>query len=73
MLCTLYGFTRFVSLSVLRDEYGWRPKRSLMFGSWDAEEWGLYGSINFNEEGNGWKDRVVAYLNFDMTGISIIL
>ena len=39
-----------------------------MFGSWDAEEWGLYGSIYFNEGDNQWKDRVVAYLNFDMTG-----
>jgi len=55
------------SLSVLRDDYGWRPKRSLMFGSWDGEEWGLYGSVAFNEGDNEWKDRVVAYLNFDMT------
>ena len=38
-----------------------------MFGSWDGEEWGLYGSVEFNEGDNDWKDRVVAYLNFDMT------
>ena len=58
------------SLAILRDEYGWRPKRSLMFGSWDGEEWGLYGSVDFNEqtnETNPWIDNIVAYLNFDMT------
>jgi len=55
------------SLSVLRTEFGWRPKRSLMFGSWDGEEWGLYGSVAFNEHDNEWRHRVVSYLNFDMT------
>eukprot|EP01084_Bolivina_argentea_P068335 124394_1 len=54
------------ALSVLRDRYGWKPKRSLMFGSWDGEEWGLYGSTDFCEN-NEWSDKVVAYFNFDMT------
>eukprot|EP01084_Bolivina_argentea_P068336 124395_1 len=57
------------ALSVLRDRYGWKPKRSLMFGSWDGEEWGLYGSVEFNEgnKNREFVDKIVTYINFDMT------
>eukprot|EP01084_Bolivina_argentea_P296329 510351_1 len=56
------------SLSVLRDKYKWRPKRSILFGSWDGEEWDLFGSTHFNEDlDNGFIDKIVAYFNFDMT------
>ncbi|MCH2111302.1 MAG: M28 family peptidase, partial [Planctomycetes bacterium] len=29
---------------------GWQPKRSIVFGAWDAEEWGLVGSTEWVEE-----------------------
>jgi N-acetylated-alpha-linked acidic dipeptidase len=29
---------------------GWKPKRTLMFATWDAEEWGLIGSTEYVEE-----------------------
>ncbi|KAI3381710.1 hypothetical protein SNEBB_004399 [Seison nebaliae] len=46
---------------------GWRPKRSIIFCSWDAEEYGLIGSTEWVEE-NFWilNKRAVAYLNLDV-------
>ncbi len=45
---------------------GYRPKRTIVFASWDAEEWGLMGSTEFVEQD---ADRLskdgVAYINFD--------
>src|SRR5216684_2479390 len=46
---------------------GWRPDRTIIFGSWDAEEQGLIGSTEFGEE----HDReltanAVAYFNLDV-------
>ena len=29
---------------------GWKPKRTIVFGSWDAEEEGLIGSTEFAEQ-----------------------
>ncbi|HEU4401608.1 MAG TPA: M28 family metallopeptidase [Candidatus Polarisedimenticolia bacterium] len=29
---------------------GWRPRRTLVFGNWDAEEWTLTGSTEWGEE-----------------------
>eukprot|EP01084_Bolivina_argentea_P068334 124393_1 len=57
------------ALSVLRDDYNWSSRRSLMFGSWDGEEWGLYGSVEFNEgnKNREFVDKIVTYINFDMT------
>jgi N-acetylated-alpha-linked acidic dipeptidase len=45
---------------------GWKPRRSIVFCSWDAEEYGLIGSFEWVEEfvkllGS----RAVAYLNVD--------
>ena len=28
---------------------GWKPKRTIIFASWDAEEWGLIGSTEWAE------------------------
>jgi len=28
---------------------GWRPKRTIIFASWDAEEFGLFGSTEWAE------------------------
>ncbi|XP_078700064.1 glutamate carboxypeptidase 2-like [Branchiostoma floridae x Branchiostoma belcheri] len=45
---------------------GWRPRRTLMFVSWDAEEHGMHGSYEWIEEfGKIMSDRAVAYLNVD--------
>ena len=44
---------------------GWRPKRSLVFGSWDAEEEGLIGSTEWGEEHAAELGKAVAYLNMD--------
>ena len=44
---------------------GWRPKRTLIFGSWDAEEHGLMGSTEWAEQHAAELDHAVAYLNMD--------
>jgi N-acetylated-alpha-linked acidic dipeptidase len=45
---------------------GWRPRRSILFASWDAEEFGLTSSTEWSEEREAWLRRnAVAYLNVD--------
>jgi len=45
---------------------GKRPKRTIMFATWDAEEWGLLGSTEYVEEDSlRLKKSAVAYLNQD--------
>jgi N-acetylated-alpha-linked acidic dipeptidase len=45
---------------------GRRPKRTIVFATWDAEEWGLIGSTEFVEDDSPRLSRqVVAYLNQD--------
>jgi len=45
---------------------GNRPKRTIMFATWDAEEWGLIGSTEFVEQDSLRLARsAVAYLNQD--------
>ncbi|MGV3708167.1 MAG: M20/M25/M40 family metallo-hydrolase [Gemmatimonas sp.] len=46
---------------------GWRPKRSIVFATWDAEEWGLVGSTEYVEDDSLKLLRgAVAYLNQDV-------
>ncbi|XP_075056910.1 aminopeptidase NAALADL1-like [Mixophyes fleayi] len=46
----------------------WRPRRSIIFGSWGAEEFGLVGSTEFAEEYySKLRDRTVAYINVDIS------
>ncbi|XP_069036371.1 aminopeptidase NAALADL1-like [Lepisosteus oculatus] len=46
----------------------WRPRRSILFGSWGAEEFGLIGSTEFTEENySALRDRAVAYINVDIS------
>ncbi len=46
---------------------GMRPKRTIVFATWDAEEWGLVGSTEFVEEDSvRLKAGAVAYLNQDV-------
>lgn len=45
---------------------GMRPKRSIVFATWDAEEWGLVGSVEYVEDDSlRLKKGAVAYLNQD--------
>jgi len=46
---------------------GWRPKRTIVFATWDAEEWGLLGSTEYVEDDSLRLSRsAVAYLNQDV-------
>jgi N-acetylated-alpha-linked acidic dipeptidase len=45
---------------------GWRPKRTLVFCSWDAEEEGLIGSTEWVEQYGATLDHSVAYFNTDV-------
>lgn len=45
---------------------GWRPKRTIVFCSWDAEEEGLIGSTEWVEQQSRTLDHAVAYFNVDV-------
>jgi N-acetylated-alpha-linked acidic dipeptidase len=45
---------------------GWRPKRTIVFCSWDAEEQGMIGSTEWVEQHAKALDRAVAYFNVDV-------
>jgi N-acetylated-alpha-linked acidic dipeptidase len=45
---------------------GWRPKRTLLFCSWDAEEEGLIGSTEWVEGHAKALEQAVAYFNMDV-------
>lgn len=45
---------------------GWRPRRSILFASWDAEEYALTSSTEWGEQHQAWlRERAVAYINVD--------
>ena len=45
---------------------GWKPRRTIVLCSWDAEEYGLIGSTEWAEElAAELKSKAVAYLNLD--------
>ncbi|ORX69455.1 Zn-dependent exopeptidase [Linderina pennispora] len=45
---------------------GWRPRRTIILGSWDAEEYSLIGSTEWVEENRSWLNaEAVAYINVD--------
>jgi N-acetylated-alpha-linked acidic dipeptidase len=49
---------------------GWRPRRTILLASWDAEEFGLIGSTEWVEENaEHLRRHAVAYLNMDV-GVS---
>ncbi|MGO9325204.1 MAG: M28 family metallopeptidase [Terracidiphilus sp.] len=52
-------------LSVLIHQ-GWRPRRTIIFCSWDAEEEGLVGSTEWVEQQGSALDHAVAYFNVDV-------
>jgi len=44
---------------------GWKPKRTIVFGSWDAEEEGLIGSTEWGEDHAQELGNAAAYFNMD--------
>ena len=50
-------------------KHGWRPKRTILFCSWDAEEEGLIGSTEWVEQHEQMLQNAVAYFNVDV-GVS---
>lgn len=49
---------------------GWRPKRSIIFAGWAAEEHGIVGSVEYVESRPEWlRENAVAYLNLDMAAM----
>ncbi|MGH8259994.1 MAG: M28 family peptidase, partial [Steroidobacteraceae bacterium] len=48
---------------------GWRPKRTLVYASWDGEEPGLLGSTEWAEEhADELRHKAVLYVNTDLNG-----
>lgn len=45
---------------------GWKPKRTIVIGSWDAEEQGLIGSTEWGEQYSKELANAVAYFNMDV-------
>jgi len=45
---------------------GWKPKRTIVFGSWDAEEEGLMGSTEWGEQHEKELANAAAYFNMDV-------
>ena len=45
---------------------GWRPRRTILLASWDAEEYGLVGSVEWGEDrATELTEKAVAYINLD--------
>lgn len=40
---------------------GWRPRRTILFASWDAEEFGLLGSTEWAEV-SGWCATIYIFI-----------
>jgi N-acetylated-alpha-linked acidic dipeptidase len=52
---------------------GWRPKRSIVYTSWDGEEPGLVGSTEWAEtHGDELKQKAILYINSDSNGRGIL-
>ena len=45
---------------------GWKPKRTIVLGSWDAEEEGLIGSTEWGEQHEDELANAAAYFNIDV-------
>ena len=45
---------------------GWKPKRTIVIGSWDGEEEGLIGSTEWGEQHETELANAVAYFNMDV-------
>ncbi|HUM04110.1 MAG TPA: M28 family metallopeptidase [Terriglobales bacterium] len=47
-------------------KWGWKPKRTIVIGSWDAEEEGLIGSTEWGEDHGKELGNAAAYFNMDV-------
>lgn len=55
------------TIGELKRARNWRPRRSIQFCSWDAEEWSIIGSVEYVETtAELLRQRAVAYLNLDV-------
>jgi N-acetylated-alpha-linked acidic dipeptidase len=59
MLETAHGISELL-------QTGWRPERTIVFASWDAEEEGLIGSTEWGEQYERELAHAVAYFNLDV-------
>jgi N-acetylated-alpha-linked acidic dipeptidase len=59
MLETVHGIGELI-------KSGWKPQRTVVFGSWDAEEQGLIGSTEWAEEHARELANAAAYFNVDV-------
>ncbi len=59
MLETVHGIGELLKL-------GWKPDRTIVFGSWDAEEQGLIGSTEWGEQYEHQLAHAAAYFNLDV-------
>ena len=59
MLETAHGFGELLKT-------GWKPKRTIVIGSWDAEEEGLIGSTEWGEDREHELANAAAYFNMDV-------
>jgi N-acetylated-alpha-linked acidic dipeptidase len=51
-------------------EMGWRPHRTIVLASWDAEEYGLVGSTEWVEDhATHLRENALAYLNVDIAAV----
>ena len=54
-------------------QQGWRPKRTIVYASWDGEEPGLLGSTEWAEaHAKELQDKAVLYLNSDTNGRGVL-
>jgi N-acetylated-alpha-linked acidic dipeptidase len=59
MLETVHGLSELL-------KHGWKPERTIVFCSWDAEEEGLIGSTEWGEEHEKDLAHAAAYFNLDV-------
>ncbi len=59
MLETVHGLSELLKT-------GWKPDRTIIFGSWDAEEEGLIGSTEWGEQHEKDLANAAAYFNLDV-------
>ncbi len=59
MLETVHGLSELLKT-------GWKPDRTIIFGSWDAEEEGLIGSTEWGEQHEKDLANATAYFNLDV-------
>ncbi|HEV7736219.1 MAG TPA: M28 family peptidase [Chlamydiales bacterium] len=53
---------------------GWKPLRTILLASWDAEEYGLIGSTEWAEDFPQWiQENVITYINLGKSVLSCVV